>query len=72
VLEQDGVRRTVYDIIILALHLVLSNFTLEGVDVDMASRIVHWTWKQYPEGMRCFTYVSMINVCKEQLYPNLG
>jgi hypothetical protein len=72
VLGLDGVRRTMYDIIILVLHLVLSNVTFEGVDIDIANRIVRWTSKRYLEGTRCFTHVAMIKVRKKQLYPNPG
>jgi hypothetical protein len=60
VLELEGMRRTVYDIIVFVLHLVLSNFTFEGVDTDMANRIV-----RYPEGTRYFTHVSMIKMYKK-------
>jgi hypothetical protein len=59
--------RTVYVIFLLVFRLVLSSFTFKGVDVDMADKIVRWTLRRHPEGMRCFILVSRIKVCKKQL-----
>ena len=36
---------------LLIFHLVLSNFTVEGVDIRIASRILEWNLKRYPDGM---------------------
>ncbi|KAF7312400.1 hypothetical protein MIND_00253400 [Mycena indigotica] len=49
--EQEGVRRAICDMALLIFHLVLSSFTFDGVDVPMASRIVAWNLKRYPDGV---------------------
>nr|GAT47379.1 predicted protein [Mycena chlorophos] len=49
--EQEGVRRAICDMALLIFHLVLSSITFDGVDVPMASRIVEWNLKRYPEGV---------------------
>ncbi|KAJ6562224.1 hypothetical protein B0H19DRAFT_1143862 [Mycena capillaripes] len=49
--EQEGVRRAICDMALLIFHLVLSSFTFDGVDVQMAARIVTWNLKRYPEGV---------------------
>ncbi|KAJ7094900.1 hypothetical protein C8R43DRAFT_907997 [Mycena crocata] len=48
---QEGVRRAICDMALLIFHLVLSSFTFDGVDVQMAARIVEWNLKRYPEGV---------------------
>lgn len=48
--EQEGVRRGICDMALLIFHLVLSSFTFDGVDVQMAARIVKWNLKRYPDG----------------------
>ncbi|KAK7026799.1 hypothetical protein VNI00_015457 [Paramarasmius palmivorus] len=48
---EEGLRRTVCDMALLIFHLVLSSFTFDGVDVDMAQRIVDWNLKRYPDGV---------------------
>lgn len=35
---------------LLIFHLVLSMYTFEGVDINMAERIVNWNLKTYPDG----------------------
>lgn len=35
---------------LLVFHLVLSAYTFEGVDVNMARRIVEWNLERYPNG----------------------
>ncbi|KAJ6628153.1 hypothetical protein B0H10DRAFT_1991650 [Mycena sp. CBHHK59/15] len=48
---QEGVRRSICDMALLIFHLVLSSFTVHGVDVRLAARIVRWNLKRYPEGV---------------------
>ncbi|KAL4062826.1 hypothetical protein V8B97DRAFT_1877313 [Scleroderma yunnanense] len=48
--EDEGVRRPFCDMVLLIFHLVLSMYTFEGVDVNMAQRIVEWNLKTYPSG----------------------
>jgi hypothetical protein len=60
-------RRMVYVIFLLVFQLVLSSFTFKGVDIGMTNKIVRWTLKRHPEGMRCFILVSRIKVYKKQL-----
>lgn len=36
---------------LLIFHLVLSSFTFDGVDVAVASKILKWNLKRYPNGM---------------------
>ena len=35
---------------LLVFHLVFSEFTFEGVDLNMAQRIVDWNLERYPNG----------------------
>ena len=36
--------------VLLIFHLVLSMYTFEGVDINMAERIVKWNLKTFPNG----------------------
>ncbi|KAF8057392.1 hypothetical protein FPV67DRAFT_1527200 [Lyophyllum atratum] len=47
----EGVRRVLSDMALLVFHLVLSNFTVEGVDISVAKKIVEWNIKRYPNGV---------------------
>jgi hypothetical protein len=47
----EGVRRTICDMALLIFHLVLSSFTFDGVDIAVASKILKWNLKRYPNGM---------------------
>ncbi|KAG5634747.1 hypothetical protein H0H81_000907 [Sphagnurus paluster] len=47
----EGVRRSVSDMVLLIFHLVLSSFTVEGVDIGVAGRILEWNLKRYPNGV---------------------
>jgi hypothetical protein len=49
-LESEGVRRAICDMTLLIFHLVLSAHTFEGIDVNMARRIVEWNLERYPNG----------------------
>lgn len=48
--ESEGVRRAICDMTLLIFHLVLSSYTFEGIDVNMARRIVEWNLERYPNG----------------------
>ena len=52
--ESEGVRRAICDMTLLIFHLVLSSYTFEGVDVNMARRIVEWNLERYPNGTCVF------------------
>ncbi|KIM37750.1 hypothetical protein M413DRAFT_448267 [Hebeloma cylindrosporum] len=47
----EGVRRTICDMALLIFHLVLSSFTFDGVDIAVASKILKWNLKRYPNGV---------------------
>ncbi|KAF4567143.1 hypothetical protein EYR40_006137 [Pleurotus pulmonarius] len=47
----EGVRRTICDMALMIFHLVLSSFTFECVDVNVARRILEWNLKRYPNGV---------------------
>ena len=42
--------------ILLLFHLVLSNFTFDGVDISVASKILNWNLKRYPNGIPMLCY----------------
>ena len=52
-IAQEGVRRSICDMSLLIFHLVLSTFTFEGVDIDIADKILRWNLKRFPNGA-CF------------------
>ncbi|KAF8070007.1 hypothetical protein FPV67DRAFT_1753952 [Lyophyllum atratum] len=49
--KDEGVRRTICDMALLIFHLVLSSFTVEGVDIRVAGRVLEWNLKRYPNGV---------------------
>ncbi|KAI6115020.1 hypothetical protein EV401DRAFT_1978191 [Pisolithus croceorrhizus] len=49
--SEEGLRRPMCDMSLLIFHLVLSMYTFEGVDVNLARRIVEWNLKTYPNGV---------------------
>jgi Protein of unknown function (DUF3808) len=58
IVEEEGVRRSICDMGLLIFHLVLSSFTFEGVDIDMAQKILDWNLKRYSNGdySHCFRF----------------
>ncbi|EST07552.1 Outer membrane protein, IML2, mitochondrial/Tetratricopeptide repeat protein 39 [Kalmanozyma brasiliensis GHG001] len=57
-LKQEGVRRAVCDMSMLAYHLVISTFIpVTGVDIEFADKILHYNLKRFPEGV-FFLYFS--------------
>lgn len=50
-LECEGLRRPISDMSLLIFHLVLSGITFNGVDINMAQKILDWNLERYPNGM---------------------
>ena len=48
--EDEGLRRSPCDLVLLLFHLVLSSITFDGVDTAMAQTIVDWNLKRFPNG----------------------
>ncbi|KAG6915424.1 hypothetical protein DXG01_011573 [Tephrocybe rancida] len=48
---EEGVRRTICDMALLIFHLVLSTITVDGVDIKVATKILEWNLKRYPNGV---------------------
>ncbi len=49
-IAQEGLRRSICDMTLLIFHLVLSTFTFEGVEIDIAEKILQWNLKRFPNG----------------------
>lgn len=49
--EDEGLRRPMCDMMLLVFHLVLSAYTFEGIDVNMARRVVEWNLERYPNSV---------------------
>ncbi|KAF8147845.1 hypothetical protein B0H34DRAFT_785773 [Crassisporium funariophilum] len=49
--SQEGVRRSIADMVLLIFHLVLSSFTFDGVDITIATKVLNWNLKRYPNGV---------------------
>lgn len=47
----EGIRRSIADMCLLIFHLILSGITFNGVDLNMAQRILDWNLERYPNGM---------------------
>ncbi|KAG6828152.1 hypothetical protein H0H92_009003 [Tricholoma furcatifolium] len=48
--DEEGVRRSICDMALLIFHLVLSSFTVEGIDISVARRILDWNLVRFPNG----------------------
>ena len=48
---EEGVRRAICDMTLLFFHLILSGFTFDGVDISVASKIIKWNLKRFPNGI---------------------
>lgn len=56
--KDEGVRRQICDMSMLAYHLVISTFIpVNGVDIDFADKVLHYNLRRYPEGV-FFLYFS--------------
>ena len=53
---EEGVRRAICDMSLLLFHLILSGFTFDGVDISVASKILKWNLKRYPNGIPILCY----------------
>lgn len=49
--EEEGVRRPICDMALLLFHLVFSSLTFDGIDIDMAQKILDYHRKRYPNGV---------------------
>lgn len=49
--EQEGLRRSLCDMVLLIFHLVFSGITYNGIDIDFAEQILEWNAKRYPSGV---------------------
>ncbi|TDL19779.1 hypothetical protein BD410DRAFT_815806 [Rickenella mellea] len=48
---EEGVRRSICDMALLIFHLVLSSFTVTGVSIPTASKILAYNLRRYPRGV---------------------
>lgn len=58
--EKEGIRRPICDMTLLIFHLVLSNFTFEGVDVEMAQKILEYHSERYPNGAPSYPILPVL------------
>ncbi|KZT05152.1 uncharacterized protein LAESUDRAFT_781726 [Laetiporus sulphureus 93-53] len=65
-LEQEGLRRTMCDMALMLFHLVLSNFTFEGIDIGMAQKILDYHIKRYPNGVFFLFGEGRLCMCRGQ------
>ena len=56
--EHEGIRRSISDMCLLIFHLVLSGFTFNGIDINMAQKVLDWNLKRYPNGMSLVSKLS--------------
>ena len=57
-MQQEGVRRQICDMSMLAYHLVISTFIpVNGVDIEFADKVLHYNLRRYPQGV-FFLYFS--------------
>ncbi|KAF8512083.1 hypothetical protein BU17DRAFT_54238 [Hysterangium stoloniferum] len=49
--KDEGIRRPICDMTLLVFHLVLSSFTIDGVDIMFANKILQWNLKRFPSGV---------------------
>lgn len=49
-IEDEGLRRSPCDLVLLLFHLVLSSITFDGVDTAIAQVIVDWNLQRFPNG----------------------
>ncbi|TFK64860.1 hypothetical protein BDN72DRAFT_774082 [Pluteus cervinus] len=64
--EEEGVRRSICDMSLLIFHLVLSSFTFDGVDIGMATKILQWNLKRYPNGVFFLFGAGRLARCRSQ------
>ena len=59
---EEGNRRAICDMSLVFFHLILSGFTFDGVDISVASKIVKWNLKRYPNGKPMLCYHVRISM----------
>ncbi|KZT18713.1 hypothetical protein NEOLEDRAFT_121846 [Neolentinus lepideus HHB14362 ss-1] len=64
--EKEGLRRSICDAALLVFHLVLSSFTFEGVDIEMAQKILDWNLIRYPNGILFLFGAGRLNLCRSR------
>ncbi|KAH9942857.1 hypothetical protein B0H21DRAFT_749760 [Amylocystis lapponica] len=64
--EQEGLRRATCDMALLIFHLVLSSFTIDGVDIIMAQKILDYHLKRYPNGVFFLFMQGRLCICRSQ------
>ncbi|KZW03062.1 hypothetical protein EXIGLDRAFT_728589 [Exidia glandulosa HHB12029] len=47
----EGVRRPICDMALLIFHLVLGGFTVQGIDIETAERILEFNLERFPNGV---------------------
>ena len=52
-------RRAICDMTLLIFHLVLSAFTFDGVDISVATKVLKWNLKRYPNGISSITPIPI-------------
>ncbi|CCM00537.1 uncharacterized protein FIBRA_02571 [Fibroporia radiculosa] len=65
-LESEGIRRSICDMSLLIFHLVLSSVTFDGVDIDMAQKILNYHVKRYPNGVFFLFGQGRLSLCRGQ------
>lgn len=63
----DGVRRPICDMVLLAFHLVISVLMpVSGVDIPVAKNILDWNLKRYPNGIFFMYFQSRLHTTQAQ------
>ncbi|KIM74729.1 hypothetical protein PILCRDRAFT_827932 [Piloderma croceum F 1598] len=65
-IQDEGVRRSICDMMLLIFHLVLSSFTFDGVDIAMAQKILDWNLRRYPNGVFFLFGGGRLALCRSQ------
>ncbi|TFK53849.1 hypothetical protein OE88DRAFT_1654178 [Heliocybe sulcata] len=64
--ETEGVRRSICDAALLIFHLVLSSFTFDGVNIEMAQKILDYSLRRYPNGILFLFGAGRLNLCRSR------
>jgi hypothetical protein len=59
--ECEGIRRSISDMCLLIFHLVLSGITFNGINLNMAQRILDWNIERYPNGVLLVSNPSFVH-----------
>jgi len=55
---------------LMIFHLVLSSFTFDGVDIAVASKILKWNLKRYPNGIWAIQLSVDVTLTASQVYSS--